>query len=84
MDGFYFWWCGWPDFIVPWFGDCCFCGLVVGNLMVVLVEWHIVDGRRGWCRWSGFFFIFLVLMVDNGLVDAVVSGMYGAAVLGLW
>ena len=45
----------------------------------------IVDGRRGWCRWSGFFFFFfLVLMVDNGLVDVVVSGMYGAAVLGLW
>ena len=32
----------------------------------------------------GFFFFFLVLMVDNGLVDVVVSGMYGAAVLGLW
>ena len=32
----------------------------------------------------GFFFFFWVLMVYNGLVDVVVSGMYGAAVLGLW
>ena len=33
---------------------------------------------------DGLGFFFLVLMVDNGLVDVVVSGMYGAAVLGLW
>ena len=37
MDGFHFWWCGWPDFFVPWFGGCGFCGLVVGNLMVIWV-----------------------------------------------
>ena len=28
--------CGWPDFFVPWFGGYGFCGLVVGNLMVVV------------------------------------------------
>ena len=28
--------CGWSDFFVPWFGGCGFCGLVVGNLMVVV------------------------------------------------
>ena len=42
MDGFQFWWCEWLGFIIPWFGGCGFCGLVVvvwvvGNLVVVWV-----------------------------------------------
>ena len=42
MDGFQFWWCEWLGFIIPGFGGCGFCGLVVwvvgsGLMVVVLV-----------------------------------------------
>ena len=47
MDEFHFWWCGWPDFFVPWFGGCGFCGLVVGNLMVVWVVGRVWLGGGG-------------------------------------
>ena len=52
------------------------CGLLHLVLIVLMVDW---------CNsLSTFFFCFLVLMVDYGLLVVMVSSVCRAAVVGLW